>query len=73
MPRAAAAFRRAGLEVFPAPMGFAARQRGERGFFALLPSPAGVAASYWALHELTGLAFYRLRYLVRAPGKVAGR
>lgn len=73
MPRAAAAFRRTGLTVFPAPMGFAGRQRGERALFSLLPSPAGVSASYWALHELTGLAFYRLRYLLRGPGKVAPR
>jgi uncharacterized SAM-binding protein YcdF (DUF218 family) len=62
LPRAAAAFRRAGLEVVPAPMGFAGRERADRSFFAWLPSPAGVAASYWALHELLGLLFYRLRY-----------
>lgn len=62
MPRAAAAFRRAGLEVIPAPMGFAGRERENVSVFAFLPSPAGVVASYWALHELVGLLFYRLRY-----------
>ncbi len=66
LPRAFAAFRRRGFEVVPAPLGFTARQRGERALFALLPSPSGVSASYWACHELLGLAFYRLRYLLRA-------
>lgn len=65
LPRAAAAFRREGFEVIPAPMGFAGRERADRSFFAWLPSPAGVVASYWALHEAIGLLFYRLRYRAR--------
>lgn len=72
LPRAVAAFGRRGLKVHPAPLGFSARQRGERALFALLPSPSGVTAAYWACHELLGLAFYRLRYLLRA-GRVEGQ
>lgn len=67
MPRAAAAFRRAGFEVIPAPMGFAGRERENASLFAFLPGPAGVAAAYWACHEMLGLLFYRLRYLVKSP------
>lgn len=65
LPRAVAAFRRQGLEVLPAPMGFFTLGRHERSLAAFLPSIAGLTASYWALHELLGLAYYRLRYRPR--------
>ena len=62
MPRAAAAFRRTGLEVTPAPIGFTGRLRTESGLMALVPSTQALSASYLALHEWLGMVWYRLRY-----------
>ncbi len=62
MPRAAAAFRRVGLDPVPAPMGFAARGDAERGAWSLLPRGERLAASQLTLHEWVGRAWYRLRY-----------
>jgi len=67
LPRAAAAFRRAGLELTPAPVGLAGVERGAGGVLALLPSARAVEDSYLALHEHLGRLWYRLRY-----GAVAG-
>lgn len=63
-PRAVRAFRRAGLRVTPAPVGYAAPIPLERGPLALLPSPTMLAASHHALHELLGALWYRLRAYV---------
>ncbi len=62
MPRAAAAFRQAGLEVAPAPAGFAGKLRSEAGVMALVPSARVAYSSYLALHEWIGILWYRLRY-----------
>ena len=61
-PRAVAAFRLAGLDPVPAPMGFADSLRSESGWMALVPSARVLLASYLALHEWIGIAWYRLRY-----------
>jgi uncharacterized SAM-binding protein YcdF (DUF218 family) len=60
MPRAELAFRKAGFDVVPAgtlltlPEGI--------GLFDLLPQPKGLLMSYYALHEMLGLVWYRLRW-----------
>lgn len=59
MPRAAAAFERAGLNVVPAPTAF--YSRGEHSLLGWLPSAAGMYRSYYATHEWIGLLWYRLR------------
>ena len=53
MPRASSEFRHAGLEVIPAPMGFA--PRGISLFERLLPSPGAFERSATAIHEWVGL------------------
>lgn len=60
MPRARAAFRRAGLEVVEAPTAFYSRGR-PASLLALVPSAAGMYRSYYAAHEWIGLIWYRLR------------
>ncbi len=62
MPRAVAAFQHAGLEVVPAPMGFAFREPGRRDFTLLVPSAAVLYSAYLLVHEWIGLLWYRLRY-----------
>jgi uncharacterized SAM-binding protein YcdF (DUF218 family) len=52
----------AGLEPVPAPMGFADGLRSESGLMALVPSARVLLASYLALHEWVGIAWYRIRY-----------
>ena len=54
MPRAAAAFERAGLSVTPAPMGFV--RASERGLLEWLPSARGLLASQQVLREWLALA-----------------
>jgi uncharacterized SAM-binding protein YcdF (DUF218 family) len=60
MPRARAAFERAGLEVVSAPtlfFGGPARSPG-----AWVPSAEGMRRSWYAMYELLGIAWYRLRH-----------
>ncbi|MDH5182114.1 MAG: YdcF family protein [Gammaproteobacteria bacterium] len=60
MPRSAAAFRQAGFEVIPAPLGFHARQ--PLSLLDFLPSGRALADSRTAGHELLGRLWYLLRY-----------
>lgn len=57
MPRAAAAFRAAGLSVLPAPHDFVSG--GDLGVGDFIPSPAAIESSWLMLHELIGLVWYR--------------
>lgn len=59
MPRAVAAFERAGLQVVPAPTAF--YSRGRQSLLGWLPSAAGMYRAYYATHEWIGLLWYRLR------------
>jgi uncharacterized SAM-binding protein YcdF (DUF218 family) len=59
MPRAAAAFEAAGLEVVPAPTGAREPQPAEPGAF--VPSARALQESAWAVHEWIGRAWYSLR------------
>jgi uncharacterized SAM-binding protein YcdF (DUF218 family) len=59
MPRARAAFERAGLEVVDAPTMFFSDQAD--GVGAFLPSAEGMRRSWYAVYELLGIGWYRLR------------
>lgn len=66
MPRAAALFRTAGLEVVPAPTQIKAGGAWRFSPTDLLPSAYALRNSYYALHEWLGLAWLRLTALVQA-------
>jgi uncharacterized SAM-binding protein YcdF (DUF218 family) len=59
MARARAAFERAGLEVVDAPTMFFTGQA--RSLHAWVPSAEGLRRSWYALYELIGNLWYRLR------------
>lgn len=60
--RAAWAFEARGVDVVPAPTGFASVPPAARGPLDWLPSAGALALSRDALHEVLGLWWYRLRY-----------
>ena len=62
MPRALLSFTPYETEIIPYPVDFKAEDR-EYILLDFLPSIHFLQASYNALHELLGLAFYRIRYL----------
>lgn len=66
MPRAKAVFERAGLEVIAAPTMFFGKQA--YSVHAWLPSAEGMRRSWYAVYELLGMAWYRLR----GPGAKTG-
>lgn len=59
MPRARAAFVRAGIAVTPAPTGYTDAPPLRLG---LVPSTTALRHSYYALHEFAGRLWYRLAY-----------
>jgi uncharacterized SAM-binding protein YcdF (DUF218 family) len=62
MPRARMAFEANGLEVIPAPTGFIG-QRGDAPLvMEFLPSIKALRNNYFVLHEMLGIAWYKLRY-----------
>ena len=63
MPRARRAFEAAGLSVLPAPHDWAGVRPAGTFVRDLLPSAPALEASWLALHELTGMLWYRLRGL----------
>lgn len=65
MPRARAAFERAGLEVVSAPTMFFSHQALWAGSW--VPSAEGMRRSWYGVYELLGLAWYRLRDAGAAP------
>lgn len=62
MPRAMEAFARAGLAPVAAPMGFGAPGGAVFGATSLVPDAGALRNSAYALHELLGRTWYRLRY-----------
>lgn len=60
MPRARAAFERAGFDPVPAPHGYYGRPVGT-GWHDWLPSAYGVSVNWLAAHEIVGGLWYRLR------------
>ena len=61
MPRAAEIFRRAGIDVIPAPTAFHYRDDFEQEISDWLPSAQALLVSYYALHEYLGRVWYRVR------------
>ncbi len=59
MVRSRIEFERAGFKVTAAPMGFQAGQGAPRSM-SWLPSPASAVSTWYAVHELFGLLWYRL-------------
>jgi uncharacterized SAM-binding protein YcdF (DUF218 family) len=59
MPRAAAAFKAAGFDIVPAPIGFATHY--EMSVLDFIPSAAGLEESRIVAHELIGRLWYRLK------------
>ncbi|MFZ5843373.1 MAG: YdcF family protein [Pseudomonadota bacterium] len=60
MARAEAEFRKHGLTVLPAPLGYSQPNSGKTGPLEYLPSAEALARSAEALHEHLGLLWYRL-------------
>jgi uncharacterized SAM-binding protein YcdF (DUF218 family) len=60
MPRARMSFERSGLEVVSAPTMFFSNQA--LWFGAWLPSAEGMRRSWYAVYELLGIAWYRVRF-----------
>ncbi|MGE5270068.1 MAG: YdcF family protein [Thiohalocapsa sp.] len=60
LPRAIWSFERAGLHALPWPMPRTALHRDRAGDF--LPSVVSLLNSFFALHEMIGAAYYRLRH-----------
>lgn len=61
IPRARLSFDHAGLEVIPAPTGFASYDWAEMGLGDFLPRPSAFLNSYYFFHEVIGYAVYTLR------------
>lgn len=62
LPRAMAAFRHAGLEPVPAPLGLAGDPEEGRGLKVLVPRAGPLMVVQIAVHEWGGRLWYRLRY-----------
>jgi uncharacterized SAM-binding protein YcdF (DUF218 family) len=60
MPRARTAFLRAGMEVVSAPTMFFGDQ--PLSFWSWVPSAEGLRRSWYAVYELLGIAWYRVRF-----------
>lgn len=61
MSRAVFAFEQAGFKVIPAPTAFSKSADEDPGFFEIWPNSNSFRRSYFALHELVGLAWYRVK------------
>jgi hypothetical protein len=55
------AFINSGLRVIPAPTGYSVEARGR--LLDFVPNTAALRDSYFFFHELTGIAWYRLKFL----------
>ncbi|NNE63161.1 MAG: YdcF family protein, partial [Gammaproteobacteria bacterium] len=60
MPRAVAIFEKAGLNVIPAPTAFKSGQPFKLS--GLLPAAGSLQTTRFALHEILGLLWYKIRY-----------
>lgn len=61
MPRAVFAFEQAGLQVIPAPTSFTQAADMDPGALDLWPDARGLRRSYFALHEMVGMLWYRVK------------
>jgi uncharacterized SAM-binding protein YcdF (DUF218 family) len=62
MPRSVEAFQHFGIEVIPAPTAFAGYGNWRFELSDIMPGSQALHYSFWALHELFGRWWYRLRY-----------
>lgn len=62
LPRAALAFRAAGFDVVPAPTAFTTRYRTD--LLTLVPSAPALRNSYWFMHEMIGIVWYRAKLAI---------
>ena len=60
MPRSVVAFEKAGLKVVPAPTAFEGGKPFK--FMDVLPSADAINISRFALHEMVGAFWYKIRY-----------
>jgi uncharacterized SAM-binding protein YcdF (DUF218 family) len=60
MPRSVVAFEKTGLKVIPAPTAFEGGN--PFNFMNMLPSANAINTSYFALHEMIGAIWYKIRY-----------
>jgi len=60
MPRSVVAFEKTGLKVIPAPTAFEGGSPFK--FMDMLPNANAINTSYFALHELIGAFWYKIRY-----------
>lgn len=66
MPRSVYAFEQAGINVIPAPTAFANTGDDQDALIRLLPDASSLRRSYIATHEMMGLAWYRVKALVKS-------
>jgi uncharacterized SAM-binding protein YcdF (DUF218 family) len=62
MKRASAAFLGSGMSVLPAPTAFYGPAGEEETLLRFVPSAQALRMSAFALHEIVGSQWYRLRY-----------
>lgn len=62
MPRSVDAFEQAGLKVIPAPTAFESGEGDSFEFLSLLPGTSAMNTSRFALHEIVGAFWYKIRY-----------
>lgn len=62
MPRATEAFQQFGIDVIAAPTVYYSHQTGGIRLMDFLPYASTFNESYYALHEMVGIVWYRLRY-----------
>ena len=60
MPRSVVAFEKAGLKVIPAPTAFEGGNPFK--FMDILPSANSINKTHFALHEMVGAFWYKIRY-----------
>lgn len=60
--RAVEIYQQYGLKVVPAPTAFASRQSPELSFYDFVPTGNALHHSFYALHELIGYIWYKIRY-----------
>jgi uncharacterized SAM-binding protein YcdF (DUF218 family) len=67
MPRAMYAFRTAGVDAVPAPLGFHTLSAADRTYLGFLPSSHGLSMSSLAIRERIGLLWYKSQSFAPSP------
>lgn len=69
MPRALYSFKLAGINAIPAPTGFTHEGEARSGSNAFLPNYEGLSVSFYTTHEYFGMAWYKLKNMMRKDPK----